>query len=267
MRNSQGVRLREGLEDIDVQIEILDLASLASIVSFVRRVKVAGLKVDVLINNAGIFGVPRRRETEDGLEMHMGVNHFGPHLLTRLLEPMLVDGGRVVFLSSMAHDKPPAMPATIWDWDNINFEKHKSYDRVQAYGRSKLATILDATAFATRLASRGINTYAVHPGLVKTEIHRSMTDNGTLSLITGVVYSAIGWVCLSNPLKGALTTLRVAVDPTLGEPEFSGKYWGDEKEARPSTLALNPASPPRLWAYTEDVLEAKLGKKVNEVLV
>lgn len=258
--------LQEGLEDVDLQLHILDLGSVQSIISFARRFRASGSKADVLINNAGIFGVPQRRETVDGFELQIGVNHFGPHLLTRLMEPMVSDGGRVVFLSSLAHKKPPGMPQTTWDWDNINFEKPRSYDRLKAYCRSKLANILDSKEFAKRLAGRGITTYAVQPGLVKTEIHRSMTNNRLLALVTEAGYALTGWLCLKSPLEGALTTLRCAVDPTLGSLEFSGKYWGDMEEEKPSDLASDPANPPRLWSYTEDMLEAKLGKKVDELM-
>lgn len=72
---------------------------------------------------------------------------------------------------------------------------------------------------------------------------------------------------LSTPLTGSLTSLRCAVDPALAAPEFSGKYWADMKETMPYAIASDPANPPRLWTYTEDVLEAKLGKKVDTVLV
>lgn len=262
----QGVDLLQGLEDVDLQVEMLDLGSFQSVVSFAQSLKTSGAKVDVLINNAGVFGFTRRRETVDGLEMHIGVNHFGGHLLTRLMEPIIVDGGRVVFLSSSAHDHPPGMAKTTWDWDNVNFEKARSYDRVLAYCRSKLANVLDSKEFAARLAVRNINTYAVHPGLVKTEIHRSMTESKAKAFVISAGYAVVGWLLLKSPLDGALTTLKCAVDPALAAPEFSGRYWGNMREETPSELARDPASPPRLWKVTEDLLEAKLGKKVDDVL-
>lgn len=265
---AQGVDLLAGLEEVDVRVEILDLGSLQSVVAFAQRLSASGSsKIDVLINNAGIFGVSERRETANGFETHIGVNHFGPHLLTRLLEPMLAIGGRVVFLSSLAHERPPGMPRTTWDWDNVNYEKPDSYHTVAAYCRSKLANIWDAKEFAKRLAGRGITTYAVQPGLVKTEIHRNMTKNWLFSLVVGTGYAMMGWMFLRTPLSGCLTTLRCAVDPALGGPEFSGKYWGNLQEEQPSDLASDPASPTRLWAYTESLLEAKLGQKVEEIII
>lgn len=257
--------MQEGLEDVDVQVEILDLGSLQSVVAFAQRFKASGSKVDVLINNAGIMALPERRETVDGLEMQIGVNHFGGHLLTRLMEPMIAEGGRVIFLSSLAHNQAPGSPKTTLDWDNINYEKPDTYVAWMAYSRSKLANVVDAKAFATHLASRKINVYAVHPGIVNTELTRNMTDSSMMSRLTRLL-SPIAHLLVSSPLTGALTTLRCAVDPALGAAEFTGKYWGNMEEEEPSQLALDPANPPRYWAITEDILETKLGKKVDETL-
>ncbi|CAN0461715.1 unnamed protein product, partial [Scytosiphon promiscuus] len=72
-------------ESVDVEVQILDLGSLQSVVAFAERFKASGRKANVLINNAGIMAIPERRETVDGFEMQIGVNHFGWHLLTRLM--------------------------------------------------------------------------------------------------------------------------------------------------------------------------------------
>lgn len=255
----------EGLEDVDVKLEILDLGSLQSVIDFAKRFKAAGTKVDVLINNAGVMAIPERKETVDGFEMQIGVNHFGGHLLTRLMEPMIVDGGRVIFLSSIGHRQPPGMPKTTLDWDNINFDKPDSYQTWQAYGRSKLANILDAKEFAKRLAGRGITTYAAHPGVANTELARNMTDDSFMSRTTRLLMPVAG-LLMSSPLTGSLTTLKCAIDPSLGTPEMSGKYWGNLREEQPSELASDPANPPRYWAITEEMLEAKLGKKVDDLV-
>lgn len=255
----------EGLTDVNVKMEILDLGSLQSVISFAQRFKASSGKADVLINNAGIMAIPERQETVDGLEMQIGVNYFGGHLLTRLMEPMIVDGGRVLFLTSMAHKRAPGQGKTTVDFDNVNFDKPDTYHSWLSYSRSKLANVLDAKEFSTRLAARGINTYACHPGVVNTELMRNMTDDSLMSRIARWVGPLTKYF-LATPLTGALTTLRCAVDPALADPEFSGKYWGNMKEEQPSELALDPAVPPQLWEVAESMLEAKLGKKVDELL-
>lgn len=241
----------------------MDLGSLQSVVAFAQKFKESGAKANVLINNAGIMAIPERRETTDGLELQIGVNHFGGHLLTRLMEPMIADGGRVVFLSSLAHNPP--IPKVTMDWDNLNFENPGSYGASIAYCRSKLANVLDAKEFAIRLAGRGINTYAVHPGVVNTELMRNMTDGSLMSRMSRLASPLLKYI-LATPLNGALTSLRCAVDPALAEPELSGKYWAYMKEVKPSAFALDPANPTRMWNVTEEVLEAKLGKKVDDLL-
>lgn len=266
MVKTQGVSLLEGLEDVDVHLELVDLGSLQSIIAFAQRFKSGGApKVDALINNAGIMAIPERKETVDGFEMQIGVNHFGPHLLTRLMEPMIVDGGRVIFLSSLGHNRPPGMPKTTLDWDNVNFTAADSYNTWQAYGRSKLANIFDAKGFATHLANRGIITYAVHPGVVNTELMRNMTDNSLMSRVTRLLSPFTRFV-LATPLSGSLTTLKCAIDPALGNIELTGRYWGNLKEEQPSVIASDPMNTPRYWTLTEDMLEAKLGSKVDDLI-
>lgn len=250
--------LLEGLSDIDLNVEVVDLGSLHSIVAFAHRFRDSGAKADVLINNAGIMAIATVERTVDGLEEQIGVNHFGGHLLTRMMEPMIADGGRIVFLSSALHEK-----ATL-DWENLNYDKVATYVPMEAYGRSKLANVLDAQEFAKRLAGRGINTYSLHPGIVNTNLFRNLTDGRLQSRFLRTV-KFFGKYLLDTPLQGTLITLKCALDPALGSPECSGKYWSHMKEARPAAQALDPASAPRLWKYTEDVIEEKLGKKVDEL--
>lgn len=260
----QGVSLLEGLEDVDVRLELVDLGSLQSVVEGAKRIRAAGKKIDVLINNAGLAFM-EKRETVDGLEMNIGVNHFGPHLFTRLLAPLIVDGGRVVFVSSIGHDKPPGLRQVTIDWDNMNFTRPDSFDSYQGYGRSKLANVLDAKGFGNLLSDRRITTYSLHPGAVNTELARNLTDDSFISRAFRFTSPLHGLLMLT-PLQGSLTTLKCAIDPALAKPELSGTYWSDMKETKPSALALDPSNVSRYWAMTEEVLESKLGKKVDMLI-
>lgn len=58
-----------------VEVELLDLASLASVREFVRRWRRSGRQVDLLICNAGIMCPPQRIETPDGFELQFQVGH------------------------------------------------------------------------------------------------------------------------------------------------------------------------------------------------
>ncbi len=79
--------------------------SIESIRDFVKRVCQPGVKVDVLINNAGIMACPYA-QTKDGFESQMGTNHLGHFLLTELMLPAIKaagPGARIICLSSLAH--------------------------------------------------------------------------------------------------------------------------------------------------------------------
>ncbi|CAM9566927.1 unnamed protein product [Choristocarpus tenellus] len=262
----EGVPLRADITDVNVTVQVLDLGSFKSIIDFCQRFKASGDRIDILVNNAAVMAIPNRQETVDGLEMTVGVNHFGPHLLTRLLEPMMHDGGRIVFLSSLTHNRSPGEAKTFMSWDDINAEKPGAYSQWMSYGQSKLMNVFDAQEFSKRVAPRGINTYAVNPGIVNTDLMRHMTDTSFLSRLTRLL-KPFHWFMFKTPLYGASTALKCALDPALGAAELSGKYWSDNKETEPSSLASDPANAPRMWNITEEITEAKLNKKIDMLLV
>lgn len=72
-----------------VSFDQVDLASLASIESFAKRLGAELSGLDMLINNAGVMRPPLRLETEDGFELQMGTNYLGHFALTARLMPLL----------------------------------------------------------------------------------------------------------------------------------------------------------------------------------
>lgn len=146
------------------EVRRLDLGDLSSVRAFA-----AGLDrdVDVLINNAGVMGVPRDT-TADGFEAHLGVNHLGPFALTGLLAGRVRD--RVVTVSSGLH-----VLGRIHD--DLHWERRR-YRRWPAYAQSKLANLLFAYELQRRLAAAGRRTASVaaHPGVAATEGQRRDTS-------------------------------------------------------------------------------------------
>ncbi|MFO7699045.1 MAG: SDR family NAD(P)-dependent oxidoreductase, partial [Acidimicrobiia bacterium] len=121
------------LPDAELDVIELDLASLRSVRSATSALAGATERLDILINNAGVMGIPRRL-TEDGFEMQLGTNHFGHFALTALLIDLLraADAARVVTVTSTGRNYAARL-----DPEDLSMEG--SYDPWRAYGRSKRA--------------------------------------------------------------------------------------------------------------------------------
>lgn len=143
----------------------LDLSSLESIRKFAEKFLKEESRLDILINNAGIMICPKSL-TKDGLETQIGVNHMGHFLLTNLLLDLLKKSSpsRIIVLSSLAHI------AGYINKKDLNSEK--SYNRILAYGQSKLANILFTRYLSKKLNGTGVTVYCLHPGSVNTELTR-----------------------------------------------------------------------------------------------
>jgi len=152
----------------DVTLQELDLSSLASVRSAADDLRAAYPRIDLLINNAGVM-YPPKQLTADGFELQFGTNHLGAFALTGLLlENLLpVEGSRVVAVASIAHTIQAAI-----HFDDLQWER--KYNRVAAYGQSKLANLMFTYELNRRLAARDANTIAVaaHPGISNTELMR-----------------------------------------------------------------------------------------------
>ncbi len=161
--------IRDAVDDARVTTAALDLTSLASVREAATAIADAVPAVHVLMNNAGVMFTPFAR-TSDGFEMQFGTNHLGHFELTRRLRPKLeaAEGARVVNLSSDGHKLADI------DLDDANWQKRR-YNKFHAYGASKTANILYTVELDRRLRGSGIRGYAVHPGMVATNLARHMS--------------------------------------------------------------------------------------------
>ncbi len=220
------VRARTPAAQVDVIP--LDLKSLASVRSCAAAVLDACPRIDVLVNNAGVFP-PTLRTTADGFEEQIGVNHLGHFLLTHLLLERLSESApsRVVHVSSMMHAGGAI--------DFASFRAPAKYDAMGAYRQSKLANILFSNELARRTAGRGVSSNSLHPGGVATEIAR----DAPLWMRAGM--RLVG----TSPAKGARTSVLLASAPEL--EGTSGKYFVGGREKAPAAAALDPALARALW--------------------
>jgi len=242
-------RIRGITPRADVTVHKLDLGSLDSVRTASAELAAAYPRIDLLINNAGVM-YPPKQSTADGFELQFGTNHLGHFALTGLLLKNLlsVDGSRVVAVASIAHK----IRAKI-DFADLQWE-HRRYDRVAAYGQSKLANLMFAYDLQRRLSAANAKTISVaaHPGVAATELVRH---------VPGASLPGVSWLSgrlLNTSELGALPTLRAATDPAVR----GGQYWGPDgfRELRgypklvdSSTQSHDTAIQDRLWTVSEEL--------------
>ncbi|KDR15656.1 Retinol dehydrogenase 11 [Zootermopsis nevadensis] len=235
---AQEIRMMtDGLEGAgDVVVVRLDLSSLTSVREFAANILCNEPRIHLLINNAGVMCCPKGL-TEDGYEMHLGVNHLGHFLLTCLLLPRILSSkpARIVNVASHAH-----YIGTI-DFEDLNWEK--SYSPTFAYSRSKLANVLFTKELATRTQGTGVTTYSVHPGVVATGLGRHL-DTAFFKGITWL-FDNIGKLFIKTPEQGAQTTIYCAVDERTKNE--TGLYYSDCRRFPTLAKARDKEVARKLW--------------------
>lgn len=237
--------ISRSVPDADLELQRLDLGSLASVREAADEIRTKHERIDLLINNAGVM-TPPKETTADGFELQFGTNHLGHFALTGLLLDRLlpVAGSRVVTVSSIGHRFSRGIRFEDLQWE-------RSYNRLQAYGQSKLANLLFTYELQRRLIGQHTTALAAHPGGSDTELARHLP---------GPVQRAVP---LLRPLfqeaaMGALPTLRAATDPGA----LGGQYYGPdglgEQKGYPKLVTSNERSydlelQRRLWKVSEEL--------------
>jgi NAD(P)-dependent dehydrogenase (short-subunit alcohol dehydrogenase family) len=246
--------------------------------------------LDIIINSAGVMGIPERTLSEDGIELHFATNHVGHWLLTCSLMPKLIAAAsanptkgatRVVNVSS---GSPQGAGMR---WSDINFDRpskelpeaeqpnyafveawsytdvrDKAYVGLEGYNQSKVANVLFGIGANRRLYDKyGILTLAVHPGVIPTELTREFPPE-VLKAVTAMAES--GFYTYKTLGAGASTSLVAALDPKLGPGEVRdgkenyGAYLDDcqiSDKARPG--AVSSAEAEKLWKLSEELVKEK----------
>jgi NAD(P)-dependent dehydrogenase (short-subunit alcohol dehydrogenase family) len=218
-----------------VELVALDLADLASVRRCAEQLLARNIPIHGLINNAGLAG--SRGTTKDGFELTFGTNHLGHYLLTRMLLDRIKQSGpaRIVNVASASHYQAKAI-----NWDALR-KKTKSRTGMPEYAVSKLSNVLFTKELARRLEGTNVTTYALHPGVVATDVWRR-------------VPSPVRWVMkkfMVTPEEGAQTSIRCATAPELANE--TGRYYDrDGKERRPNKLANDEQLAKELWTRSAE---------------
>lgn len=242
----------DGLELVE-----LDLASLASVRACADASIAKGESFDLVIANAGVMACPKG-QTADGFETQFGTNHLGHFVLVNRIASLMRPGSRLVNLSSAGHRFADV------DLDDPNFER-TPYAEFIAYGRSKTANVLFAVEFDRRHAPRGVRATAVHPGGIRTELGRHMSEEAVQAMIDSIDAArpegAPKFAFKSIP-QGAATSVWAGA--VASAEEVGGRYCedchvaeiteGDRVRQGVRAYAVDPERAKALWAKSEEMV-------------
>ncbi|WP_224371899.1 SDR family oxidoreductase [Hyalangium versicolor] len=205
-----------------------DLASLRSVRQGAEELAGRFPRLDVLLNNAGVF-MNERVLTEDGLETTFQVNHLAPFLLTHLLRKGPLSGPhvRVVNVSSIAHSR-----------GRMRFEDlqiARGFQGYAAYAQAKLANILFTFELAERVPPEQLTANCLHPGVVNTKL----------------LNEGLGMSGSDSVEEASETSVFLALSPEVAG--ITGRYFARGREVRPAPQAFDVSARKRLWEISEEL--------------
>lgn len=245
-----------------VEVMELDLASLASVRSFVQAFAEKHDRLDALVNNAGVMNTPQGK-TVDGFETQFGVNHLGHFLLTELLLDTLKKSApsRIVSVASAAHAGMSGKAAEL-HLDDLDFDR-RGYDPTLSYNQSKLAMVIYARHLAGRLEGTGVSVFSVHPGWVRSNLVKHTMPTWVQNWVMRPFGGLMG---LMGPVEGAQTQLHCLLDDDA--PKHSGEFYSQNAifyEDKKDKAGGWPMRSPNPLVY-DDALAVRLFDVSNELV-
>lgn len=205
-----------------------DFSTFKPIEEIADKIKLKYSRLDVLINNAGVY-LNERRVNGKGIELTFMINHLAHFYLTYLLIDWLrkSDDGRIINISSIAHESA--------DFNNDDFQLQKNYSGYIAYANSKLYNLLFTYALHRRLNKSNVKVYALHPGVISTKL----------------LYA--GFRMTGSPLStGAETPVYLVTSEEI--KDLSGKYFIKKKPVKSSRISYNEELQEKIWNYSIQLL-------------
>ena len=222
-------QIRAASGNTQVEALVLDLGDFASVRQCAQTFLARGLPLHLLINNAGLAGT--RGLSASGFELAFGVNHMGHFLLTQLLLERIQASApaRIVTVASRAHYRASGL-----HWDALRHTT-RSRTAIDEYSNSKLANVLFSAELGRRLAGSGVAAYALHPGVVTSDLWRAVPWPLRSLMKLGMISTE----------DGAVTTLFCATAPEIAQD--SGLYYDKCRPRTPSAMARDKALAAELW--------------------
>ena len=218
-----------------------DLSSFQSVRQAVTDFEKMNLKLNVLINNAGVM-FSEKHVSQDGYEMCLQANHLGHFLLTRLLLLQTQSNNiRIINLTSITYK----MATGGFDFDDYNCDT-KPYTLFGQYAQSKVANIL----FVQELARRGHESYAVNPGIVRTDVTRNMSP---LLKYSNMIFGFLVQLYQKTPVQGAYTSVWAATSSTSSLIE-NGSFLSNSQAEETTEYVKSNEEATRLWELSETLV-------------
>lgn len=225
-------RLLEEAPGARVELAVGDLSTRDGVREAARQVLAVTDRLDVLVLNAGLSH-PRRRKTDEGVELTFAVNHLSAFRTALLLHEALKKSPepRVLIISSHAHRSAKL------DVEDVEL-KNRRYSGWTQYCNTKMMNLLFMFALARRWREDGITVNALHPGVVDTGIARNWWFGRWLFRVFG-----------TPPRRGADTVVYLATDP-IGR-QVTAQYFAERKPLSPKRLAFDEGLQERFWEISE----------------
>ena len=221
-----------------ITLKYADLASLDSITKISEEIAAQYERIDVLINNAGLFK-RKFEKSVDSFEMTLAVNYFATFALSILMIPLLEKSkqARVVNLTSELYKRGKV-------YLDSDFAIQK-FDGNKAYADSKLLVVYFTRELSKRLASKNITVNCVHPGVVGTDVFREYPK----------WFARLMNLLISKPEEGAKPTIYLASSEDLDGT--TGKYFYKSKPKEFDKIANDSELMVKIWAKTEELTGIK----------
>ncbi len=238
-RGQQSVsKIKDETENEKILFVKCDLSSQKQIRRAAAEIKDKYDRLDVLINNAGVW-LSKRTLSEDQIEFQLAVNHVAPFLLTHLLLPSLKksEDARIINLGSDAH-----IGGKI-HWNDIFLSK--GYNGLKAHRQTKLASLLFTYELDRKFRQKKLENLSVHcvqPGLVKTDI--GLKDTIWLHSFFWKIRRSGG----VSVKEGAQTSVFLSCAENIKNQ--SGKYWDNCKPKKSSKNSYYQDDAKKLWQQT-----------------